>query len=243
MHIHSRPVVIFQLIFLCLLSPYYLHLAESLVNGVSSLDVVIFKNFILNRPLIMLLMVSSVVAAWRMSKLATIMTTVLVICSLSVAMTMALQELNKIILLMSFVYAVTSYYLVMLYRVETGSAPYNPLYSQQTIGRLSEYDLPCFVYSGDHAYQGQLTNWDENGCFISLTPGEGGLADLREDIRIEVRLDGHIFEQIGEVVSTYERGVGIRFTSSAEERDTGYNWLEYFKIIDDRGYMPRSRKA
>lgn len=243
MQIHSRPIVIFQLIIFCLLSPYYLHLAESLIHGVSSLDFSTLKGFIFDHPVSLVLAIVSAVSVWRMSKYAHIFTFLLVICSLFVAMQLALTDLNKIILLMSFVYAVTAYYLVMLYRVETNSAAYNPLYSFQTIGQRSEYDLPCMVRIGEEGYPGQLTNWDQNGCFVSLTPGEAGLIDLRGEVKVEVRLDGHAFNQVGSVVSTYERGVGIRFTSSAKAGPTGYNWNEYFKIIDDRGYVPRSREA
>src|SRR5690606_40659791 len=125
------------------------------------------------------LSVVSSVSVWRMSKYATLFTFLLVVCSLFVAMQLALVDLNKIILLMSFVYAVTAYYLVMLYKVETNSAAYKPLYSHQTIGQRSEYDLPCIVRVTDEGYPGQLTNWDGNGCFVSFTPGEAGLVEIR----------------------------------------------------------------
>lgn len=243
MQIHSRPVVIFQLILFCLLSPYYLHLAESLIHGVSSLDLLTVKTFAFNHPIALALAALSAISVWRMSKYANLFAFLLVICSLFIGMQLALVDLNKIILLMTFIYAITAYYLVMLYRVETNSAAYNPLYSHQTIGQRSEYDLPCMVRIGEDGYLGQLTNWDENGCFVSLTPGEAGLVDLRGDVKVEVRLDGHTFTQEGNVVSSYERGVGIRFTHAAKDQGSLYNWEEYFKIIDDRGYAPRSREA
>src|SRR5690606_30689868 len=128
------------------------------------------------------------------------------------------------ILIMSFFYVVTAYYLVMVYKVETHSAAYNPLYSQNTIGKRSEYNLPCVLKVGEESFSGLLTNWDERGCFVSFDPGEAGLIELRGELHFEVRLDGVLFAQTGKVVGSYERGVGIRFTPEANDLSEGYNW-------------------
>lgn len=242
MLIHSRPSVIYQLIFFCLLSPYFVHLSEALQSGNSAIDKVLALAFVKEHLLLFVAGLGAAIFVWRMTAIARWLVALLVLLSLGLSMHIAFIEFNKVVLILSFFYLITSYYLVMVYRQETISASYNPLYSRHTIGNRSEYNLPCTLNIASESIAGILTNWDDQGCFVSLDPGEAGLLELRGRLEVLAKLDGVSFSQLGHIVSSYERGVGIRFTLGANEISEGYNWNEYFKIIDHRGFEPRSKQ-
>tara|TARA_R110000868_G_scaffold100128_3_gene275387 strand:- start:17693 stop:18229 length:537 start_codon:yes stop_codon:yes gene_type:complete len=174
---------------------------------------------------------------------ARVFAVVLSLGTLIVSMDIALAEFNKVILIMCFFYAITAYYLLMVYKEETTSAAYNPLYSVNTIGQRTDYDLQCSIAFPNETLNGVLTNWDSAGCFVSFEPGEAALVYMQGDLEIETRLDGVTFRESARIVSFFERGIGIRFTPKANELRDGYNWDDYFKIIDHRGFFPRSRKC
>lgn len=243
MQIYARSILVYQLLIFCVFSPYFLHVADSLVEGFSALDQIKLYSFLTNRLSVLILAAVALVCVWRLSAYAKYVMLALVLNCLGVALYVALKDLNKIVLILCFIYAVTAYYLLMLYNIEIESAAYNPLYSSQTIGRRSDYKLGCSLISGGNKYQGYLTNWDERGCFVSLEPGEANLVELHGEIEIEVLLDGHLFKQNAYIVSSYLQGVGIRFTMQTQAQQEDYNWLSYYRIIDDRGYFPRSRNA
>lgn len=243
MQIHSRPIVILQLMIFCILSPYYLHLSQALAKGVSILNQNTLLELVSDRYMLIILAAVSALTVWRMSSFAKWSVGSLVFVCLATSMHIALVDLNKIILILSFVYVITAYYLLMLFHVEIKSASYNPLYASSTIGQRSEYELPCKLKLDHEVIGGQLTNWDEKGCFVSFEEPVANLMELHGDLTLEMRLDGHVFTQKGKVVSTFNRGVGIRFTPILNDASESYNWIEYFKIIDDRGFIPRSRKV
>ncbi len=131
----------------------------------------------------------------------------------------------------------------MVFHNEITSAAYNPLYETSTIGQRSEYDLPASLKIGSTEIHGQLTNWDEQGCFITLGSNNSLTSSLDSEIELETRIDGVHFQQTGKIVSFYDGGVGIRFTIDKRSTYEGYNWNEYFKIIDHRGFVPRSKSV
>ncbi len=243
MSIYSRPTVVFQLILFCILSPYFIHLAAALDGGSSALEYRAFVEFLQEHTLFIIGSLVCSYSTWKMMSAARIFTVLLSLGTLIVSMNIALAEFNKVILIMCFFYAVTAYYLLMVYKEETTSAAYNPLYSANTIGQRTDYDLQCSITFPGETLSGVLTNWDSAGCFVSLDPGEAALVFMQGELEIETRLDGVKFRESGKVVSFFERGIGIRFTPKANELRDGYNWNDYFKIIDHRGFFPRSKKC
>tara|TARA_R110000868_G_scaffold100129_4_gene275456 strand:- start:1774 stop:2505 length:732 start_codon:yes stop_codon:yes gene_type:complete len=241
--IYSRPTVVFQLILFSILSPYFIHLASALQSGSSALVLDFLVQFVRTHVPFIVGSIICVYATWKMSIIARYIAIILSVSTLVFTMNIALVDFNKVILVMCFFYAVTAYYLIMVYKEETSSAAYNPLYSANTIGRRTDYDLQCSIKFPGETLSGELTNWDQSGCFISLDPGEAALLDMQGELEIEIKLDGVIFKESAKVVSFYERGIGIRFTPKANAIRDGYNWEDYFNIVDHRGFFPRSRKC
>ena len=42
------------------------------------------------------------------------------------------------------------------------------------------------------------------------------------------------------IVSSYDKGVGIKFT---ENKNTDYGWSDFFDIVKQRGYKPITRRV
>ncbi len=242
MIILSRPTVVYQFIAFCLLSPYFVHLSQALNDGVSALGPNLLIEFMRENYVLCGLAFVAILSAWKMRPFAAWALVVVTLLALVEAMQVALIEFNKIILVMSFVYIVTAYYLGMIYRLETSSAAYRPLYYDNTIGNRSDFSLRCQLITSEGPLSGTLTNWDERSCFVSLDEGVGALSEIRGALKVQLPFEGYQFEQRAQVVSRYQRGVGIRFSPDVSSNE-GYNWMEFFRIIDDRGYFPRSRHS
>lgn len=241
MKIHSRPTIVYYVVLFSALAPYFVHLSNSLQNGTSALDRTLFLSFLEENILLFSLSLISIFFAWKMSGVTKILMSLLSVVCLVSSMSIALIDFNKVILIMDFFFLVTTYYLMMVFSGEISSASYNPLYVKSTIGQRSEYDLPCSVKLATQEIHGVLTNWDEQGCFISLEVNDSLLPNLDPTLEVETRIDDIHFNQNGRIVSSFEGGIGIRFSINAKLSSEGYNWSEYFKIIDHRGFTPRSK--
>lgn len=241
MKIHSRPIIVYYVALFSALAPYFVHLSNSLQNGTSAVDRSLFMSFVQESTALFGLSILSIFFAWRMSRVTKFLVTFLSLGCLVYSMSIALVDFNKVILIMDFFFLVTTYYLMMVFEGEIASASYNPLYVKSTIGQRCEYDLPCSVKLATQEIHGSLTNWDEQGCFISLEVNDSLLPNLDPSLEVETRIDDVHFNQIGQIVSSFEGGIGIRFSANTKTSSEGYNWSEYFNIIDHRGFIPRSK--
>lgn len=240
MIILSRPSIIYQLFIFSLVSPYYVHLNQAISAGETALNIKNLISFASNNYFLLALSIITALTVWKMRSYAVWLLTILVTTVVFKSMQLALIDFNKIILITSFIYIVTVYYLGMLYKLEATSAAYSPLFFQNTIGNKSDYHLRCEIKNDQGIFTGELTNWDEKSCFVAFDEGVAGLVDLTGPTQISFSFEGHDFVHHALVVSRFERGVGIRFTPDLSG-NASYNWVEYFRIIDDRGYRPRSR--
>lgn len=243
MKIHSRSSIIYYVLLFSALCPYLVHLSHSLVSGSSAIDKTLLVNFSQEYLSLIILSLVCIVFTWRMSTYTKWLVALQSLICLVYSMNAALAEFNKVVLIMDFFFLVTAYYLLMVYHSEIESAAYNPLYVKSTIGQRSEFDLPATLKANSNEIHGQLTNWDEQGCFVSLNMNESLTPNLGPLVELETRIDGVHFQQTGKIVSSFEGGVGIRFTIDNRNIYEGYNWNEYFKIIDHRGFVPRSKSV
>ncbi len=241
MKIHSRPLIVYYVVLFSALAPYFVHLSYSLQNGTSAIDRTFLITFVRENVSLFALSLISIIFAWKLSSLTKFLVSFLAVVCLIYSMSIALVDFNKVILIMDFFFLVTAYYLMMVFSGEISSASYNPLYVKSTIGRRSEYDLPCSVKLATQEIHGTLTNWDEQGCFISLEVNDSLLPNLEPTLEVETRIDDIHFNQNGRIVTSFEGGIGIRFSINTKLSSEGYNWSEYFKIIDHRGFTPRSK--
>lgn len=144
-------------------------------------------------------------------------------------------EFNKIIVIAMFFYIVISYFLYQLLSYYLKLASINPNFSSSDLFEPLLRKIPCQMMENGVTYEGHLTNWDNEGCFIKLdTP-----RDFRSKVSVKIRFRGCEFCQEGEVVAaTLDlSGVGIKFESSAKEMNV-FNWSEFMEIVHELGFQP-----
>lgn len=92
--------------------------------------------------------------------------------------------------------------------------------------------LPVVIKQEARTTEAFLTNWVETGFFCRLIDGE---RPMKGSVEIEITFKGHTFFAKGVVLTTTEKGLGVRVTSSPVP-DLG--WPEYYGIINELGFRP-----
>jgi hypothetical protein len=142
-------------------------------------------------------------------------------------------EFNKMIVVTTFIYAIIAYFLYQLLKSYFSLASINLNYSSMDLFPPQLRPISCQVHVSAEMAEGQLTNWDPEGCFVMLDKP----LEVTKEIELKVFFFGREFVQKGEVVSiaTDKSGIGIKFEKSLKELAT-FNWAEFIEIVDELGY-------
>jgi hypothetical protein len=144
-------------------------------------------------------------------------------------------EFNKIIVIATFFYAVISYFLYQLMNHYLASANINPNFSGSDLFDPLLRKIAVTILDSEKSYSGNLTNWDNIGCFVHLSEA----VRIGAKIKVQIDFQGRLFEEKGEVVAETPdlRGVGIKFESTLRSLDT-FNWSEFTELIEELGFQP-----
>lgn len=144
-------------------------------------------------------------------------------------------EFNKIIVIALFCYAVISYFLYQLFKYYLGLASLNPNYSANDLFDPLLRKIPCTVILKDESLLGELTNWDEEGCFIRLNQPK----KVTSMVEVVIDFHGRRFIQKGEVVahSMDFQGIGLNFERTQKGFDI-FNWSEFTELVHELGFKP-----
>lgn len=145
-------------------------------------------------------------------------------------------EFNKIIVVALFFYIVIYYFLYQLYVYYLSMASLNANYVKSDLFSPLLKEVNCILKLGEEEYQGNLTNWDGEGCFVKLTRPVSRPGDK---VRVRIDFKGRTFEQQGEVVaqSVDFTGIGIKFGKTPKGLNI-FNWAEFNELVHELGYKP-----
>jgi hypothetical protein len=140
------------------------------------------------------------------------------------------SSFNKLILGLTFIYALFSFYFYSFWEIERGEAGYNPLFSANDLEKNTRFTIKGIIYSNDRQKSESiyLTNIDEKSCFVIL---EKDLI-LFEKPLIEITIDGVTFSSPVVAVSQFDKGMGFIFE---ETEQSPWSLSELCKICRDRG--------
>ena len=146
--------------------------------------------------------------------------------------------LDKLILILGFVYILCSFYFYLFLKMELQEVIYCPGYSLNNIGKKAEHDFNALLeLKGGDKINGYLSNWGQNGCFVVL---QRKFVAKKRSVTLSVNFEGQKFEQKGEIVTSYGTGVGVKFIEKMDVlKKYGQNWQDFYTIIKDRGYLPQ----
>lgn len=144
-------------------------------------------------------------------------------------------EFNKIIVITLFFYVVIAYFLFQYLTSYLSLARINPNYSENDLFKPILKEISCELEFNNQKYNGILTNWDEDGCFVLLDES----LNVLSAVTVSLVFFGRHFTERGEVVaSTLDyRGFGIKFETTKKEM-TEFNWSEFMELIEELGFQP-----
>ena len=142
------------------------------------------------------------------------------------------ETLNKVVLFLSFIYIVTSYYLYLLMKIELIEPYYNANFSDRFLSSYHHEELKIELLSKGEKQVYFITNWGENGFFC-----RGDNSSLRGKVDLFTTLDGVDFKDHGVIVARNKLGVGVRIVSGPSESP---RWKDFCDIINELGLKPLS---
>jgi len=60
---------------------------------------------------------------------------------------------------------------------------------------------------------------------------------MESPIILRLKFENETFEEYGKIVSSYDKGYGLKFIKTKNEK-TSWGWRDFYTIIRDRGYTP-----
>lgn len=219
-----------------LLSLPFIHIVRSLHMGESALDWTSLKGFLFANPWKVGLVSFLLLLIYKARKVSSLFVPVLVIAFFSWAIIFFIEDWNKHILFLSFIYLVIGFYTCLFWRAELERPIYRPGFKENYIGKKSEYELSgTLVDKNGSKIKFYLSNWGECSCF--LVPLETK-SKLKGKVKLMLHLGKHEFVASGTIVSLNSSGYGISLDLT-EQKTQSLGWNDYYAIISDRGYFSR----
>lgn len=232
----KRSPVLKNTIFFIILSLVYHHIIHSLSAQVSALEVdFLVENIMQSRPLLALAALA-IFQVWMAKKVSVVFLGGLLVWVFIESFLLFLNDFNKFILILSFIYLIFAFYYFIFWKLELEDASYHPKFELNDIKLRPAYPIPVsLVLKGGERYSGLISNLGENSCFILL---DEKWDELRGHLEAKVYFEGNEFDSYAQVVSTYGPGIGLKFkTKRSEENSGSLGWTDFYDIMIDRGYV------
>lgn len=223
------------LIFL-LLSLVYLQAISSLTAGNSLFSLVSLKSFVVDYYLTLFL---ALVAGYMVTTLKKFSEWMLLACLIVIVgktFVLLSGSFNKLTLALNFIYLLFAFYYFVTWEVEVGLACFNPHFSKQDLEKETRFKITGKVSdneSGENSIEVHLTNLDEVSCFL-LLPQDHSFDYSRSEYFLEAIYEDVHFKHTAELVSKYDRGIGLMFIKAPNNRAT---WSELYKVCLERGLV------
>lgn len=233
--VKKKDTIIINVVIYLGLSFFFVYLQHAYRHHLSPFSLVYFEKGVELFWYIALTLVGAVILIWKHHRYA-IMAYQLSIFLVGFKVLEGLFiEFNKIIVIALFFYAIISYFLYQLLAYYLKLASINPNYNESDLFEPLLRKMPCAVIFDDQEIEGNLCNWDIDGCFIKLALPK----TIPRHVQVKVFFGDREFTQNGEVVAgTLDlSGVGIKFEKTKKDLNV-FNWSEFMEIVQELGFKP-----
>jgi len=231
------------------LTPLFLHVVTCLIGDVSSFDWGQLLQTVLKFKILFGIAAFSLLMIWRVSKWSVFFLFILWVYTLLLSFYSLYGGFNKLVLVMTFAYAILGHYFVIFWREELEEAYYRSLLGTFEIKRDASGRLVGKLFWNEHDFCDIfLTNWSRNGCFVCVQ-GEPEMMKqigkkkffkflIRRKLQLEFFSGEHRFHSQGKICSLLveKSGMGIRFRE--KELSGTFSWKGFFEILSERGLTP-----
>ena len=227
-----------NLILFLIFSLVYLQAIYSLSRGESILNIETLKTFFKNHYIILAVNLMTIFMVVKIKKHSDKM---LLLCLTMIAgknFIMLAASFNKLILGLNFVYLIFAFYFFVTWELEIAKASFNPLFSKRDLEKDTRFHLKGQIENvtdGTHV-DVLVTNIDENGCFalIASTNDPAVKLDSSAQYRLKATYEGIEFLHEAELISSYDRGVGLEF-KQVQKAYYQLDWSDLHKVCLERG--------
>jgi len=233
-NVKKRGPVARNLIFFVSLSFIYLFVLESISAGRSALSLASLQLYCLKNIYLVgfTLLVSYFI--YSVKKISEWMLLAYFVLISFYSFSFFFENFDKFVLIFSFIYLLFAGNFFIFWKLELQDAVYSPGYNTHQIGLINKQKLNVRLKSSDLEYSGFLTNIGDNSCFVYI---HGSLIPHGKKILLFTEFNGREFCSEGEVVTTYDHGVGLKLKENFRLKYKR-TWNEYYGIIKDRGIYP-----
>jgi len=232
--IKRSPVINNSSLFV-LLSVFFLHMTESLYNGVSSFDKKYLIDFYYANKAVIFFSAITFYSVFTGKKISKYLLFILTASISFLQIKIFASNFDKVILFLSVFYILTSYFFVVCLASELNDSCYVPGYNKWDLEKVSHFPLVVRVDDlRGNVSEGHLTNWNKSGCFLYFDKGN---ESKRGKVLLNIKAFGREFEHKGEVVSSYFKGMGVKLTGNVVDQHEVLNWTNLCEILSDRGYL------
>ncbi|MAZ49259.1 MAG: hypothetical protein CME65_11915 [Halobacteriovoraceae bacterium] len=214
----------------------FLFLQYSYQNSLSIITHEELVSYALNKKIIGILFLSTMIFVFRLSKVLSLFYWLMVATTVSVSLNGLWVEFSKLIILLLFFYIVFSYYLYQFLKEDLNESYYNPQFDEGFLFKPMCKQIPVRLKKGDQekVIECHLTNWSEGGFFVFLNES----TDLRGLYSVFIDYNGHEFETQAKIVARLKDDLGYGLKIYSDKSDTPLSWSKFLNIIYEMGYQP-----
>ncbi len=220
-----------------LLTPLFFFVLMSLSKGTSAKNFSSFKIFASSHLLYLFVAILCALLVFmaKKSSIATMM--ILIIWSTIFMVQEFIYSFDKGVLTLIVLFCVTSFMMLNIWRMELVEAYYNPQFKKSDLWPSARK-----IFDAKLEYEGKitpvvLTNWQEGSCFVLC---EEKISHRSKNLLLTMRFDDVKFTSQAQLISTFGQGLGLKILRTVEKGKITQSptWLDFYRIIEDRGYQP-----
>lgn len=216
----------------------YLQAIYSLSRGESILSVEAIKTFFKNHYLILSVNLITIFMIVKIKKHSDKMLFICLAMITGKNFIMLAASFNKLILGLNFLYLIFAFYFFITWELEIAKASFNPLFSKRDLEKDTRFHLKGQIENVNDGTSVEVlvTNIDENGCFalIASINEQAVILDSSVSYRLKAHYEGIEFLHEAQLISSYDRGVGLEF-KQVQKEDYQPDWSDLYKVCLERG--------
>lgn len=233
MKILKRSSVITNSIVFCFFSLAYIHLVNSFHKGVSALIVKDLLSFLGQEKILVFGMIAVVFCLYNCLKVSRIVFPIFAIVITLKSGILFFEGFDKVLLLLNFVYISCAFYFYQLIILELEEAFYNPQFTKRDLTVNGKLQNVKIITEGEKV-DALVTNLDKGSLFVKTSRP---VLQISQRIRIEVDYLGRSFQIIGNIMTSYAGGVGVKIENGENTSNNDLGWNELYDILKDRGII------
>lgn len=230
--VKSRSIIIWNMAIFLGLSFLFLHVQIALIREISALNFSLIKINLFNLKEILVVIVLAIYSVLNLKKWSQFAYFLAVASVTGFTIFLLSENFSKSILVALGLYLAIAYYFYQFLILELEEACYNPGFHEKHLFSPMLKKIEVTLKNNEEVFQGYLTNWNENSCYIYLKE----ITNFKnlEEIICHVHFCDKNFESLAKITSLSkdQRGVGLRFI---ENKDETFNWESFYTITEQQG--------